>query len=1260
MKQLFPDLLHSLLWRLVAQRGFVDRIGTILVICAVSVAIGAGQPPSPTPMPTISPLDGTTPGINTPGAPAESYHLSSIEHLNYANGNLGISIPLVDIPGRGQARTSFILNVQRPWVVKTIQGAYACVPGQSQQCLSIGYLPLLQSWQNAAPTVSNGVMLQRSMGDFCANLCSNTTGPNGFCNTSGNENYDKAWSYTTTQLTFASPDGTEHDFRDTITGGSKQRSSSVTNPFTSQFGRGPLFQAYDGRGAVYIPSQNINDVQRGGCIAYDGGSPVGSGTMILRDGTKYAINSGYVSEIEDKNGNKMTLTNSADTINGAHYYDKTLPLVVVDALGRTTTAYPQTTDSQVIAYPYPDSPCVTPYTTGCNPSNHRIVITYKYLDQVLAPGETLQPTEVLFSAISAGTQADFCLSTAQQYGLTTTLANGQTVITSSYRDANGSIRSKLSEAASPSPTDRALSCGWQSDAKNMVASVAFPGSSTDAPADHTYSFLYDKYGNVARIMLPTGGMYAYEYFGNLYTTGGTITDFGPTGSGGTYPSGYVIQNSLTKKSIYTNASDSAPSQVITYKPVNGAPGSSPDSGEVQYQDGTKEKHFTYSVNTSPPIDGTAYKNWNEGKEYKVDYLDLVGSTLRSEVSTWEQMSCDGGAYCSWFGSSQGTPEYNPRVSVKQTTLGSATAIEKFAYDIYNNATEKDECDFGSTTANCILLTKTLTTYKTLQNDPAYINTPTHILNLPVTQTVYGPLSSSPVAKTNSFYDAAGSLDTVAGAVTAHDSSYGTGFVTRGNLTSVDQYLGDSQTGVNTSKLTTSYRYDILGNLTQAKDPRGVQHDYGYTDAGTAASGNSTPTYALLTSVKSYTAVNGGGTALTASVAYDYNLGKPTSTTDVNSNLTSYAYNDPMGLDRLTDINAPDGGWTTFAYHDDYISSPPTPIYVRKTIGTTSGTPITTQTNYDGLGRSASTTVDEGGGCVVQINFGYDNRGRQSLVSLPLRTNAPSMSCAGQMSAEVDVVTAFDGINRPLTITQGGTAPIQKRYISNQTFEMDPAGFTKLSTSDALGRLTQVEENRPASGLNVSPALLPVSGGPTIPAKVYTTTYSYDGLSNLLGVHQTDPDSLKQVNRSFIYDSLKRLGQSTNPENGTITYTYDASGNLQSRKDARVITLSFDPYDGLNRITRKSYDDSKTPAVTFGYNDTSSTCNLKGRLRSVTTTTTGGTMTSNYSCYDSLGRITLSDQVIAGTTYPFTGSCPQSVISARRATAAERSSDRSLR
>ncbi len=129
---------------------------------------------------------------------------------------------------------------------------------------------------------------------------------------------------------------------------------------------------------------------------------------------------------------------------------------------------------------------------------------------------------------------------------------------------------------------------------------------------------------------------------------------------------------------------------------------------------------------------------------------------------------------------------------------------------------------------------------------------------------------------------------------------------------------------------------------------------------------------------------------------------------------------------------------------------------------------------------------------------------------------------------------------------------------------------------------------------------------------FVTLYNYDVLGNLTCVEQhggvtgtgcssaatSDATSQWRVRR-FSYDSLSRLLTSENPETGglagQIYYTYDANGNLASKKTlspnqpvggTATVTTSY-TYDALNRLTGKMYADtygsnSATPPVLYGY------------------------------------------------------------------------------
>ena len=186
---------------------------------------------------------------------------------------------------------------------------------------------------------------------------------------------------------------------------------------------------------------------------------------------------------------------------------------------------------------------------------------------------------------------------------------------------------------------------------------------------------------------------------------------------------------------------------------------------------------------------------------------------------------------------------------------------------------------------------------------------------------------------------------------------------------------------------------------------------------------------------------------------------------------------------------------------------------------------------------------------------------------------------------------------------------------------DPAGKTRRSLLDGLGRLVRVDE---PTG---SPGALGATGSPN-----QATSYSYNALDNLTRVTQGSQT------RTFAYDSLSRLTSASNPENRpsptgvSFTYTYDNNGNLTQRTDARSVVTSY-TYDRLDRLTRRSYryagSDTavslETTQVDYAYDSCGSYS--EGRLCSVTAKKGSTTEVSRtaYNRYDALGRVLESTQ-----------------------------------
>jgi RHS repeat-associated protein len=159
-----------------------------------------------------------------------------------------------------------------------------------------------------------------------------------------------------------------------------------------------------------------------------------------------------------------------------------------------------------------------------------------------------------------------------------------------------------------------------------------------------------------------------------------------------------------------------------------------------------------------------------------------------------------------------------------------------------------------------------------------------------------------------------------------------------------------------------------------------------------------------------------------------------------------------------------------------------------------------------------------------------------------------------------------------------------------------------------------------------------------------TLYQYDGLGNLLCVEQhggvtgtgcsalpaSDATSPWRVRR-FTYDSLSRLLTAKNPESGTISYVYDADGDLLQKTSpapnqtgGATQTVSY-CYDELHRVTGKGYGVQScplgTPVVTYAYD---SGVNAKGKLSSLS----DQAGTASYT-YDILGRLATETRTLTG-------------------------------
>ena len=122
------------------------------------------------------------------------------------------------------------------------------------------------------------------------------------------------------------------------------------------------------------------------------------------------------------------------------------------------------------------------------------------------------------------------------------------------------------------------------------------------------------------------------------------------------------------------------------------------------------------------------------------------------------------------------------------------------------------------------------------------------------------------------------------------------------------------------------------------------------------------------------------------------------------------------------------------------------------------------------------------------------------------------------------------------------------YQGNNVIVYDPAGNWKEFTMDALGNLATVWEPDPALG-------------------TVSTNYAYDILNHLTSVSM--PRGANTQTRTFNYNVgttvTAFLQSATNPETGTVTYTYNSNNLLASKTDAKGQNFTYQ-YDSYNRRT----------------------------------------------------------------------------------------------
>jgi YD repeat-containing protein len=371
-----------------------------------------------------------------------------------------------------------------------------------------------------------------------------------------------------------------------------------------------------------------------------------------------------------------------------------------------------------------------------------------------------------------------------------------------------SLANALRSGSSAQTIDVLFPGTTQPTSSNYNPTVA---SKVQLPDGSFYTFLYNSYGELARVVLRTGGAIEFDYgdANNNVNDGGGATGDGFVGNI-TDGNPLMIYRRLLARREYANGSTL--SSTTTFAAASTGSGASEITTETDTVTDpvlgvlAQTKHWYNGIPTDAlNVGGTGCNAWNEGFEYETFYGSP--SVLRSVANT---LATQSGCF------------NNPKLqSVATTNDAGQVSSVSFAYDQYNNVTDRKEFDWGGVT----LLRETQNSYVTT---PAY--TALNLVRLPSETKVLngaGVLSSD----TTYQYDQ-GNMANCANII-GHDNANYAGQGTRGNATTVSQFLNSTSAWLNTT-----LAYDIAGNLVVITDANGRASSLSYVDAYPTAAVNS--------------------------------------------------------------------------------------------------------------------------------------------------------------------------------------------------------------------------------------------------------------------------------------------------------------------------------------------------------------------------------------------------------------------------------------
>ncbi len=603
-----------------------------------------------------------------------------------------------------------------------------------------------------------------------------------------------------------------------------------------------------------------------------------------------------------------------------------------------------------------------------------------------------------------------------------------------------------------------------------------------------------------------------------------------------------------------------------------------------YDAATREFRGFGRVETQDALSVTATTEFHQtdqrrGHPFRAQVLDAQGNLWTKQEQTWDiqQPQTSGSYFVRLVQTDSYT--YDGDSTFKQTRA-------TYDYDSYGNPTVVSE--YGEINGGADLdpndNRSTVTTYT--------VNTAAWIVGL---------------ASEVQVKDAAGGTgNTLADRKFSYDNQTWGSQPALGRLTKESEWLNTA--AAPNDWLDTALAYDVYGNVTTITD----------AEAHTTTNTYDSEFKTYLTQIANAVTP----TPHTRTFAYDTRTGQVTQTTDPNSQTTFTDY-DVLG--RVTQVYGPLTTQALPSVSYDYDAcltaagtgscAAPIRTTVKTRIEAGQAATHDVYAFVDGLGRTIQTRVPAQDTAKQIVTGAVEFNARGAVIKQYLSYFSVNQQAYKPLQDEpgytgfAAATYEYDALGRSTKTTAPGGFITQAAYSDWTATTTDAEGHVTRQTSDAFGRLAQVEE---------------VNGVST-----YTTRYQYDKRNNLTKVtdHGTSGTNGNETVMSF--DSLNRKISMTDRDMGAWQYAYDKVDNLKTQTDARGVLTTF-TYDVINRLTQKAY--SNLPASVVATTNVSYTydqgANGKGKLTRVV----DGSGQSDFA-YDALGRLTSETKTVGSTAYP---------------------------